>query len=322
MGIYAIEITAEAMTNGNNNTETVGIRERKYYRSKGSIPGGLNPERFLQEIDSATAYWRSTERGNFKGGNRHRAYAWGDQIEDNQNRVQSSSVDEIESLQEEEYDTARSLLEAPYVYEFSNFIPFDEQTWIDVTSQSRPSWSMTADMEISPLGEVLNASTQTPAYGIIPQRAVWNAPGHAWIHDLDDTYAPCCFGCFHSKIVTYKYQHLHDNLGSFEPASFWSELPSGFTRLLRSTQYKPEDFNARSFESGDVVLIEESEFRDQDGNPISASVLDASGFRRDPTTGNIYIETTTPQAAVGGPAGPAPSCGGGGSSAAGGGGTT
>jgi len=321
MGIFAIEITADAMTTGNNNSETIGIRERKYYRSKGSIPGDLNPERFLQEIDSATVYWRSTERGNFKGGNRHRAYAWGNQIDDNQDREENSNIDELESLQEEEYDTARGLLDAPYVYEFSNFIPFDEQTWIDVTKQSRPSWSMTAQMEISPLGEILNANTQTSAYGVIPQRSVWNAPGHAWIHDFDDTYVPCCFGCFHSKIVTYKYQHLHDNLGEFEPASFWSELPSGFTRLIRSTMGRPTDF--QGLDAGDnIVLIEESQFRDQQGNAISTSVLNAAGFTRDPDSGEIYIERTTPQAAVGGPAGPTVNCGGGGSSAAGGGGTT
>jgi len=321
MGIFAIEVTADAMTTGSQNTEIIGIRERKYYRSTGSIPGGLNPERFLQELDSATVYWRATERGAFQGANRHRAYSWGDQINDDQERVNSTSVDEIEQLQEEEYDAARSLLESPYIYSFQSFIPLDEGIWFSVVQEGEPTWTFTASMEISELAGVLNASNGLPAYGVIPTRTVWNAPGHAWIHDFDETYVPCCFGCFHSKIVTYKFQHLHDELGNFEPASFWNELPSGMSRLLRSTMMLPDPtFQGGETGVGDTLLIDEGAFSDQNGNPITPTVLNSAGFSRDPVSGQIWIDRTTPQAAVGGPAGPDPNCGTGGAGAAGGGG--
>jgi len=68
---------------------------------------------------------------------------------------------------------------------------------------------------------------------------------------------------------------------------------------------------------GDTVLIDAASFSDQDGNAISATVLNAAGFSRDPQSGQVYIDRTTPQAAVGGPAGPEVNCGGGGASAGG-----
>lgn len=55
---------------------------------------------------------------------------------------------------------------------------------------------------------------------------------------------------------------------------------------------------------GSVVLLDESQFTDPDGNPIPDSVLDATtSLTRDPTTGQIYIDSSA-EGAVGGPAGP------------------
>jgi len=60
---------------------------------------------------------------------------------------------------------------------------------------------------------------------------------------------------------------------------------------------------------GNVVLLSEADFQDQNGNPIPTDVLNAAGFTQDPDTNQYYVDGSEPNAAVGGPAGPAPNCG-------------
>jgi hypothetical protein len=140
MGIASIVVTVDAIIDAPSNTELIGIRERKYYRSVGSVPAGLNPERYLAEQDSATVYWRSASVGSFSGHNRHRTYAWGEGlIDDNSDQIQSSDVAFLESLQEEEYNKARDLLSSPYQYTFTGFTPLDERTWLSLLGEGVPS---------------------------------------------------------------------------------------------------------------------------------------------------------------------------------------
>jgi hypothetical protein len=309
MGIASIVVTLDALAQGSENTETVGIRERKYYRSTGIITGNLNPERFLGEQDGATAYWRTTESPPLRGDNRHRAYAWGEQIEDNQNRIASSDIKVLEKIQEEEYDTARSLFNTPYQFRFNSFIPLDEQNWLELLGEDAPTWSLTMTSDISSVEGVTRQSNQLPFYGVIPERQNFNAPGHAWVHNFEDSYAPCCFGCVHSQLVNYDFIHLHDGLALVETANFWTELPSGFTRLIRSTIMLPDPtFQGGAAGVGDVVLFDESQFVDSNGEPIPLDILTAAGFNRD-AEGNIYVDSSQPDSGVGGPTGPAPGCG-------------
>ena len=305
MGIAAIDLKVDALTNGPSNTEVIGIRERKYYRSTGTPTDGNNPERFLGELDSATAYWRSTNTGAFKGDNRHRAYAWGNEVSDNQDRIQSSDIKFLESLQGQEYDNARALLQAPYTYTFQSFLPFDEEKWTTFFNEPVQEWTFTAANEISPIDTIINPSNSVLTYGEIPDRETFNAPGHAWAHNFEETYAPCCFGCVHSQLINFDFLHFHDNLALVETASFWSELPSGFTRLIRSTLMLADPtFQGGLGGVGSTVLIGEGAFIDAQGNAISTEVLDAAGFTRDPVTGQIYVDGSDGGAAVGGPAGP------------------
>jgi hypothetical protein len=312
MGIAAIEMTVSALTDGSANGEVIGIRERKYYKSIGSPTDSNNPERFLSELDSATAYWRSTDTGSFKGDNRHRAYAWGQQIKDDQLNISNSDIKQLEALQEKEYDTARELLESPYEYNFNGFTPLDEAKWVSFLNEPELIWTSVASMSLSPVGEITNAGSEELIFGVIPNRTNFNAPGHAWVHNFEETYTPCCFDCVHSMIVNYDFLHLHDNLSLVETAGFWTELPSGFTRLIRSTLMLPDP----TFQGGETntagtnaVLIDESAFTDSQGNAISVDVLNAAGFTQDPTTGQYYVDGSEPNAAVGGPAGPDPNCG-------------
>jgi hypothetical protein len=311
MGIASVQIKVDAITEGPENTEIIRVRERGYYRSIGNPTSDNNPDRFLGELDSATVYWRTTEKGSFKGDNRHRAYAWGDELQDNQKPIESSDIAALEALQEEEYDTARSLLESPYEFSFNSFTPVDETRWLELLGENEPSWECRMSMTISPVAEVLNQANQTPIYGVIPRRKNFNAPGHVWTHNFEETYAPCCFGCVHSMLVNYNYLHLHDNLAEVETADFWSELPSGFTRLIRSTMMLPDpSFQGGEGGVGSTVLLDQKAFTDSQGNAIPVEVLEEAGFTRDPDTGQIYIDASTPGAGVGGPAGPSPNCGG------------
>jgi hypothetical protein len=310
MGIASVSVTLDALTYGSENTEVIGVRERKYYRSTGNVPGGLNPERYLGEMDQATVYWRTTERGSFKGHNRHRTYAFGDQIEDNQGRIESSDVYFMESLQGVEYDKARDLLPTPYQYSFRSFTPLDEQEWLSLLGEAGTDWTLSMTNLISPVDEITQVENDRLLYGAIPERVPWNAPGHVWVHTFEESYLRCCLGCSHSMVVNYEFLHLHDNLALVETANFWTELPSGFTRLIRSTMMSADaTFQGGAGGVGSVALLGVEDFVDAQGNPIPAETLEEAGFLRDPTTGAIYIDSGTPGAGVGGPIGPEPDCG-------------
>jgi hypothetical protein len=310
MGISSIEVTCDALTTGGKNTEVIGVRERKYYRSIGTITNENNPERFFGEMDSATAYWRSTDAVGTTGHNRHRAYAWGAEITDDQEPIASSDVALLESLQEQEYDLARGLLGTPYQFIFSSFTPLDEEKWLNLLAEGPPNWTFTSTMEIGAVDAVTQQTSQQLLYGSVPERQVFNAPGHAWVHNFEETYTPCCFGCAYSMIVDYDFIHLHDNLALVETAGFWSELPSGFTRLIRSTIMLPDpNFTGAEAGVGTTVLLNESAFIDAQGNAISVEVLNAAGFTQDPTTGQYYVDGSEPGGGVGGPVGPLPDCG-------------
>lgn len=313
MGIVSIEITCDALTNGSENTETIGIRERRYYRSTGSVSNQLNPERFLQEIDSATVYWRSTDSSAFQGYNRHRAYAWGPERTDDGSRETGTDVRELELLQAQEYDNARFLLTPPYQFNYISFIPFDEKTWLELLTEPIPSWSLQLSMEINPIEKVKNQNITggNLLYGEILFRPNFNAPGHVWVHDFETVWAPCSFEALgsESQLIDYQFQHLHDNLALTETASFWSELPSGLSRLIRSTLMLPDPtFQGADGGIGSVTIIDKSAFSDPQGNPISTEVLEASGFIRDPITGDIVIDNAQPGTGLGGPTSPDADC--------------
>lgn len=314
MGIASIEITCDALTDGSANAELIGVRERKYYRSTGSISDDLNPERFLQEVDSATVYWRSTDGSSFKGYNRHRAYAWGPEHIDDGTREAGNDIQALELLQAAEYDNARSLLASPYQFNYTSFIPLDERTWLELLAEGQPSWSLALSMKINPVQVVRTQSEQggNLLYGEVPKRTNFNAPGHAWVHDFDTTWASCSFDSIGSEsmIIDYQFIHLHDRLAIVETAGFWEELPSGFTRLIRSTLGRP-DANFQPDRVDDpqgIVLIDATAFTDSSGNAIPTSVLEASGFTKDPATGDIYIDTSYPGTGVGGATGPGDDC--------------
>ena len=118
---------------------------------------------------------------------------------------------------------------------------------------------------------------------------MWHAPGHAWTYKFIENYLFCCDPCPKQMTIDYNYGHLHDNLAVVETARFWDELPSGFTRLIRSTLLSPDpSFGAQQESgvgisggtSGRAVLISESDFLDSQGEAISVEVLEAAGFAK------------------------------------------
>jgi hypothetical protein len=309
MGIASIQMKVDALTDGSENTEIIGIRARKYYKSSGTPTSDNNPERFLAEQDSASVYWRTTEGGSFKGDNRHRAYAWGNQLQDNQLPIQGSDIAVLENLQREEYDLARSLLESPYEFNFKSFLPLDEAKWTELLGTGSPDWTTKMKATVNEIDKVLTQSNQTPLYGVLPTRTTFNAPGHVWVHNFEETYAPCCFGCVHSMLVNYDFLHLHDNLAVVETAGFWSELPSGFTRLIRSTIMLPDpSFQGAEGGVGSTVLLNQDDFVDAQGNPIPTNVLNEAGFTQG-EDGQYYVDGSEPNVGLGGPSGPSPNCG-------------
>ena len=310
MGIASISVTLDGLTYGSQNTEVIGIRERKYYRSIGSVPGDRNPERYLGELDSATVYWRTTETGSFRGHNRHRTYAFGDQIEDNQGRIESSDIGFIEGLQEAEYDKARSLLGSPYQYQFQSVTPLDEQEWLNLVGGGGASWTLSMTNAINSVDKIVQPANDQPLYGVVPFRQVWNAPGHTWVHTFEESYIRCCLGCAHSMVINYEFLHLHDNLALVETANFWTELPSGFTRLIRSTMMLPDaTFQGGEGGVGSTVLLGVEQFTDSQGNAISTDTLNAAGFTQSADGSTYYVDGASPEAGVNGPSGPAPGCG-------------
>jgi hypothetical protein len=285
MGIHAVELSVESLLPTASLTETVFLPERRYYTSS-FTPVTQNPEVELTGMDSCTAYWRTTEIGKTEGGNRFRAYSWGPKVNNESGVGQgggqpiiSGDLGQLESLQGEEYGAARQLMVTPYTFSFTSFIPLDEQRWLDFLGGTQPSWQTSVSIDVSPV-EQLSDQDDELVYGEVPARSVWHAPGHAWIHNFDEDYAACCDGCGQSQVITYDFAHLHDNLAIVETAGFWKDFEDGsfgIGSILPSVQGNP-----------DVRIINENEFRDQNGNPIPASVLNASGFRKD-QDGNLVL---------------------------------
>jgi hypothetical protein len=280
MGIHSIELLVDSMTA--TISETIKIPERRYYTSTFTPPGGSNPEENLTGMDSCSAYWRNTTTGAKSGGNRHRAYAWGP-IQGRESGIGQGGgqptipgdVTFLESLQAIEYDKARALMPRPYSYSFSSFFPLDEQKWITFLGGTLPMWSTTLSVDVSGIEAIstFSAGEDKPLYGTVPERSTWSAPGHCFRHVLaDESYSPCCEGCDSVQVVSYNFAHLHDNLAEVESAGFWSDFSNGPSFGAISAAV-PAIIN-----NPDVQLLEESAFRDGNGNPISVDILNASGF--------------------------------------------
>ena len=295
MGIGGILMEVESMSD--EISERVQIFERKYFTSIAATAGAVNPEEKLQGEDSASAYWRTTEQAATNGGNKFRAYAWGSKINDgdaNTNALIRGEPRDLEELQEKEYNLARNLIGSPYSYQFNGFIPADETALIQFYGGTIPEWTTNLSMTISPVSDVLKGGIGDPVYGVVPNdRKPWHAPGHTWTFKLDPEFVFCCFPCPQTMTIDYEFAHLHDGLAVVETARFWDELPSGFTRLIRSTIMSPDPTFGQSQESGvgvtggtigTSVLLNESLFGD-----IPVEILENAGFRRDPTTGGFVL---------------------------------
>jgi len=286
MGIHSIQFTSDILTSNTSLTETIFIPERRYYTNSFSPPG-KNPEENLAGMDSCTAYWRSTSTAPDRGGNRHRAYAWSAKITNESSTGQGGGqptiggdVTTLENLQAAEYGKARNLMSSPYRFDFVSFTPLDEQRWLTFLGGSLPSWTTTVSVTVNNIEDVTTYETDVSLYGEVPSRSVFHPPGHAWLHDLNENYNECCDGCGHSQLVEYKYAHLHDDLDPIETTGFWSDFSSGqggASSVLPSAQATP-----------DVRQMRERELFDQNGDPISAEVLNASGMRRD-KAGNLIL---------------------------------
>jgi len=287
MGIAFIQLEVDSMSS--ILLERVQTFERGYFTSAGGPSGSVNPEEKLSAADSASAYWRTTDRSATNGANRFRAYAWGSKLNDGDvatNPPIQGDPRDLERLQAEEYDTARDLLNSPYTYSFTSFFPPDETSAIEFFGGSAPSFTTTLQMEISPIDQVLRGGNGDPLYGVIPQdRNPWHAPGHTWTYEFVENYVFCCFPCPRIMVIDFKFAHLHDGLAVVEAARFWDELPSGFTRLIRSTLMAPDVTFGQSQQSGigitggtagQSVLLDEGLF-----NNIPVEVLENAGFRRD-----------------------------------------
>jgi hypothetical protein len=295
MGIHSIELRAAILTSNTELVETIFIPERRYYTSE-FTPAGKNPEEKLSGMDSCTAYWRTTSVGADQGGNRFRSYAWGPKINNESATGQGGgqptiggSVSFLESLQKIEYNKARALMPSPYTYNFVSFTPLDEQRWLSFLGGVLPAWETSLSVRVSNIEDV-SSQEDVPLYGSVPDRSTWHAPGHAWMHDLDENYGACCEGCGQVQLVSYKYLHLHDNLAPIETAGFWDDFSAGqggAGSVLPSAQVNP-----------DIVTMREGDLLDQNGNPISADILNASGFRKD-LEGNLILTGYTDSTIVG-----------------------
>jgi hypothetical protein len=292
MGIYSIEFEIDALTTLSALTETIFIPERRYYVSSFTPAAGENPEENLTGMDSCSAYWRNTTVGETSGGNRFRSYAWGQKVSNETGLGQGGGqptiggdIDDLENLQVEEYDKARNLMTSPYTYTFSSFFPLDEQRWLNFLGGSQPSWNTSLSVSVSDIDQVSSQDGDL-IYGEVSVRSVWHAPGHAWIHELVEDYMACCEGCGDSQVVEYRFAHLHDQLSLVETAGFWTDFERGsfgIGSVLPSTQGQP-----------DVRFINEGELFDQNGQPISADILNASGFRID-ANGDLLMTGHTEQ---------------------------
>jgi hypothetical protein len=299
MGIASIDVIADTFLPDFEVTENITVYERKYYVSKGSPVVGNNPESFLGEADSATGYWRTTEVAATTGANRHRAYGFGRKLSED-GGLQRGGVQGLEKLQEEKYDEARDLMPRPYIWTFRSFSPLDEAEAIDFYQGSFPDWVCTLYLKPNRIDEVSRHDSGNLLFGKVPQRNPWSAPGHAWTFNMVENYVFCCFPCPKTMVVDYNYAHLHDGLAIVETARFWDEMPSGFTRLIRSTMLAPDPTFGQSQQAGvgldggsttGPVLLDESLFVDSQGASIDASTLENAGFRVDPSGNLVILET-------------------------------
>lgn len=298
MGIATIEVRLDTFIESDIVTETITINERKYYTSTGSPIGGNNPEALLSEMDSATGYWRNTNGPAAQGANRNRASAFDTKLEEDGDFI-LGAPEELELLQEEEYFTARDLMSHPYRWGWESFFPLDEAEQLDFFGKSLPSWTLDMTVDISPIDEISEHDSENLVYGEIPTRKRWNAPGHAWTWKQEEGYNFCCSPCPKTMVIDYNFAHLHDGLAIVETARFWDELPSGFTRLIRSTMMSPDPtfgitqqtgLGITGGESLGPILMDESQFIDSQGNPIDdPALLENVGLLRDPVTGSLLI---------------------------------
>lgn len=297
MGIAGIELEVEAMIEGEELTETLFIPERKYYISTGSPGSGNNPETYLSEADSATAYWKQAPTGAIKGSNKFRAYAFGNKIEDNQSPIRGEPED-LEKLQTTEYDIARDLMPRPYNFNFTTFIPKEEEQAIAFYGGINPVVSMNMTLEIGEIDKVKIINSTELLYGKVPtDRHVWHAAGHTWTFRFAEAYQVCCFACPYAMVIDYNFAHLHDGLAVVETAQFWDELPTGFSRLIRSTELSPDPTFGQSQRSGlgidgstsgQAVLLDANSFLDSNGNPLPIEVINNAGFSQG-SDGNLYL---------------------------------
>lgn len=288
MGIAGIELEVEAMINSDELTETIFIPERKYYISTGTPGGGNNPDNFLTEADSATVYWKQAETGAIKGSNKFRAYAFGDKIEDNQPPIRGSEPADLEKLQAQEYNITLDLMSRPYNFNFTSFVPKEEGNAIDFYAGTRPSVSLNMSLDVSAIDKAQAINSTEKLYGIVPSdRHVWHAAGHTWVFRFREAYAVCCRACPYSMVIDYDFAHLHDALAVVETADFWDELPTGFSRLIRSTELSPDHTFGQSqrsglgidgSSSGQDVLLDASSFVDSQGNLIDLDIIENAGF--------------------------------------------
>ena len=71
-------------------------------------------------------------------------------------------------------------------------------------------------------------------FGFIPERSVFNPPGHAWTHGQRSLPAErCAQNGPQNLVLTYDLGHLHDNISSIAEIRFWEEN-RGFTKILGS----------------------------------------------------------------------------------------
>jgi hypothetical protein len=94
-------------------------------------------------------------------------------------------------------------------------------------------------------------------------------------------------------VIDYNFAHLHDGLTVISTERFWDELPSGLTRLVRSTLMIPDaaflsGAPAGSLAGENVALVSETFFLDNHGKQIDLRILHQAGVRKD-EEGNIII---------------------------------
>ncbi len=136
-------------------------------------------------------------------------------------------------------------------------------------------------------------------YGEVPERNQWNAPGHAWTWQQREGYEFCCSPCPKTMVIDYNFAHLHDGLAVVETAQFWDELPSGFTRILRSTLMVPDPAFADASTAGKgldggstsgAVVLDSRLFTDSQGAPIDASTLSNAGLQKSPDGSFVILD--------------------------------